>query len=280
MQPLQLVPIIRDEIRRGADLLRAVHGTGSLSSGARLLQFRSLRDRATWRLFHERERGAVFGTLMAAQFAEIGKNWPTHRLCDRRAGAHHGEFATHVLEALRETHLKFFSLASVIGSSSRFRFCANASKAVLRRFRDKTEWAASVEKMDSFCGVHFSNELLDVFPVHLLSRWQKKSGAGRSAGSSGPPRGSPSSIGVARCAVAGAPWKIPPPRRNNMKRKSILPRSIGSRRSPPNCIAAYVAGGLRLGAAGRSAAKPHGHLASYASIAPCRRPWKRSARAT
>jgi SAM-dependent MidA family methyltransferase len=39
---------------------------------------------------------------------------------------------------------------------------------VLSQFRKEVEWTDSLETMASFCGVHFSNELLDAMPVHLL----------------------------------------------------------------------------------------------------------------
>ena len=39
---------------------------------------------------------------------------------------------------------------------------------MLRQFAGKAQWVASFDEMEPFCGVHFSNELLDAMPVHLL----------------------------------------------------------------------------------------------------------------
>ena len=53
-------------------------------------------------------------------------------------------------------------------------------QGVLRPFRERTEWAESLETMESFCGCHFSNELIDAMPVHLIvatgeeRRWRER----------------------------------------------------------------------------------------------------------
>jgi SAM-dependent MidA family methyltransferase len=45
-------------------------------------------------------------------------------------------------------------------------------------FSEKLTWKKSLADFEPFCGVHFSNELLDAMPVHLLSRagtdWQER----------------------------------------------------------------------------------------------------------
>jgi SAM-dependent MidA family methyltransferase len=49
----------------------------------------------------------------------------------------------------------------------------------LQQFRDRVDWQGSLEEIEPFFGVHFSNELLDSMPVHLLvstgAGWQEKS---------------------------------------------------------------------------------------------------------
>ena len=112
--------------------------------------------------------GPVFGTLLAGQFAEI---WETLGRPDDfvivEQGAHVGEFASDVLETLRQRHPECFA-------SLRYRivepFAAlrQRQQGVLRSFAVRTEWVESLEEMQPFCGVHFSNELLDALPVHLL----------------------------------------------------------------------------------------------------------------
>ena len=50
----------------------------------------------------------------------------------------------------------------------------------LRDFGGKVRWKKSLDDLEPFCGVHFSNELLDAMPVHLISRkadsdgWQER----------------------------------------------------------------------------------------------------------
>jgi SAM-dependent MidA family methyltransferase len=112
--------------------------------------------------------GPLFGKMMAGQFAEI---WETLDRPDDfvivEQGAHHGEFATDVLEALREQSPEFFA-ALRYRIIEPFPILRQRQHGVLRSFAEKTEWSASLEEMEPICGVHFSNELLDAMPVHLL----------------------------------------------------------------------------------------------------------------
>lgn len=113
--------------------------------------------------------GPLFGIMLAGQFAEI---W---RLLGRPAdfmiveqGAHHGEFATDVLESLRARGPEFFATLRY-RIVEPFAGLQRRQEGVLRQFAGKVEWCASLDEMEPFTGVHFSNELLDAFPVHLLA---------------------------------------------------------------------------------------------------------------
>lgn len=112
--------------------------------------------------------GPLFGKLMAGQFAEI---WETLGRPDDfvvvEQGAHHGEFATDVLEGLREQNPDLFA-AVRYRIVEPFALLRLRQQGVLRPFAERTEWVESLEAMEPFCGVHFSNELLDSMPVHLL----------------------------------------------------------------------------------------------------------------
>ncbi|CAN5495215.1 SAM-dependent methyltransferase [soil metagenome] len=112
--------------------------------------------------------GPLFGKLIAGQFAEI---WETLGRPDDfvivEQGAHHGEFATDVLEALREQNPDLFATARY-RLVEPFALLRERQQGVLRPFAGRTEWVESLETMEPFCGVHFSNELLDAMPVHLL----------------------------------------------------------------------------------------------------------------
>src|SRR6476620_4838993 len=112
--------------------------------------------------------GPLFGTLLAGQFAEIWESLdrPNHFAIVEQ-GAHHGEFAGDVLEALREQHPEFFATVGY-RIVEPFAVLRRRQEGGLRQFANRVEWAESVEKMTPFCGIHFSNELLDAFPVHLL----------------------------------------------------------------------------------------------------------------
>lgn len=110
--------------------------------------------------------GPLFGKLLARQFAEI---WEMLGRPDDfvivEQGAHHGEFAADVLEALREQPF-FESVRYRIVEP--FAVLQRRQEGVLHPFQERVEWVDSLETMEPFCGVHFSNELLDAMPVHLL----------------------------------------------------------------------------------------------------------------
>jgi SAM-dependent MidA family methyltransferase len=112
--------------------------------------------------------GPLFGKLMAGQFAEIWEaiDRPNDFVIVEQ-GAHHGEFAADVLETLREQRPEFFAVLRY-RIVEPFPVLRRRQQGVLRPFVEKLEWAASVDEMERFCGVHFSNELLDAMPVHLL----------------------------------------------------------------------------------------------------------------
>ncbi len=120
--------------------------------------------------------GPLFGRLLAAQFAEM---WERLGRIDNfvilEQGAHHGEFARDVLSAagkdsffekLRYQIIEPFSILQARQSET------------LREFEEKVSWAKSLSEVDPFVGVHFSNELIDSMPVHLIAStgrsWREK----------------------------------------------------------------------------------------------------------
>jgi SAM-dependent MidA family methyltransferase len=72
-----------------------------------------------------------------------------------------------VLEALRARRPEFFAVLRY-RIVEPFPILRRRQEGVLRQFAGKVEWVASLDEMERFCGVHFSNELLDAMPVHLL----------------------------------------------------------------------------------------------------------------
>jgi SAM-dependent MidA family methyltransferase len=112
--------------------------------------------------------GPLFGELLAAQFVEM---WEAlGRPADFtiiEQGAHHGEFAGDVLAAMREKAPEFFS-ALRYRIIEPFPVLRERQAETLSSFETKVERRDSLETLEPFVGVHFSNELLDALPVHLI----------------------------------------------------------------------------------------------------------------
>lgn len=112
--------------------------------------------------------GPLFGKLLARQFAEmwelLGK--PTEFSIVEQ-GAHEGHFAHDACTALRGQAPECFA-------ALRYRIVEPSERlAALQRERLAglpVVWVSSLEALPRFVGVHFSNELVDAFPVHLV-RW-------------------------------------------------------------------------------------------------------------
>jgi SAM-dependent MidA family methyltransferase len=120
--------------------------------------------------------GPLFGELLAAQFAEIWERLDSSSFEDGFAvgnnfviteqGAHHGEFARDVLEALQRRCPEFFSAVryQIVEPFPKLR---DRQSQMLQDFRDRVQWRKSVDEIEPFVGVHFSNELLDSMPINL-----------------------------------------------------------------------------------------------------------------
>jgi SAM-dependent MidA family methyltransferase len=123
--------------------------------------------------------GPLFGRLLARQFAEMWQRLgePADFVVVEQ-GAHGGDFAADVLAALRE-------LAPACFAATTFWLVEPVAK--LRQTQgerlhdfgpEKVRWANSLDDLPPFQGVHFSNELLDAFPVHRVcwrgDRWKER----------------------------------------------------------------------------------------------------------
>ncbi|MBA3960978.1 MAG: SAM-dependent methyltransferase [Chthoniobacterales bacterium] len=112
--------------------------------------------------------GPLFGRMMAAQFGEIWeKLGQPSEFTIVEQGAHHGEFAHDLLEELRASAPKLFAEVSY-RIVEPFSVLRQRQRKTLEAFAEQTSWVSSIEELDPFYGVHFSNELLDAMPVHLL----------------------------------------------------------------------------------------------------------------
>ena len=114
--------------------------------------------------------GPLFGQLMAGQFAEmwtsLGK--PSEFVIVEQ-GAHDGQFAHDVLAAAELAHPRFFAALRYCIVEP-FRELGWRQMETLARFAEQVRWSESIDTLEPFCGVHFSNELLDAMPVHLV-KW-------------------------------------------------------------------------------------------------------------
>ena len=127
--------------------------------------------------------GPLFGQLLAAQFAEMWERLgKIENFVIVEQGAHHGDFARDVLESVRKRWPDFFA-ALQYRVIEPFPILQNRQSLTLAEFAAKIEWHASIDVLGPFTGVHFSNELLDSVPVHLivsaetkpsLSEWREK----------------------------------------------------------------------------------------------------------
>jgi SAM-dependent MidA family methyltransferase len=112
--------------------------------------------------------GPLFGKLLAAQFAEIWEKLRRPRdLKIVEQGAHDGIFAADALSTLRQSASDCFAATSYCIVEP-FPIWRERQQENLREFAEKTSWVASIDDMEPFVGIHFSNELFDSLPVHLI----------------------------------------------------------------------------------------------------------------
>ncbi len=107
--------------------------------------------------------GPLFGRMLAAQFAEIRERLGApgeFTLVEQ--GAHGGEFARDVL-----THLRGPVRYVIVEPFPELR---ERQRVTLQDFAERVTWCASLDELTPFRGLHFSNELIDALPVHLLKR--------------------------------------------------------------------------------------------------------------
>jgi SAM-dependent MidA family methyltransferase len=121
--------------------------------------------------------GPLFGSLMAAQFAEIWERLGRPgRFTIVEQGAHDGDFAHDVLSAAQSRSPDFFA-ALRYDIAEPFPILRKRQADRLESLGEKIAWHDSLEKLPPFHGVYFCNELLDAMPVHLVSaasEWQER----------------------------------------------------------------------------------------------------------
>jgi len=81
-----------------------------------------------------------------------------------------------VLESVRKDHPNFFA-ALRYRIIEPFPVLQDRQSETLAGFEGKIEWRESIDALEPFVGVHFSNELLDAAPVHLIVSVKTKTGS-------------------------------------------------------------------------------------------------------
>src|SRR5436190_1713933 len=121
--------------------------------------------------------GPIFGELLAAQFAEIWERLgKIGNFVLVEQGAHHGELARDVLQSTRKRWPDFFA-ALRYRIIEPFPVLQMRQLQALAGFENKIQWRDSIDALEPFTGVHFSNELLDAAPVHLIVSVKTKTGS-------------------------------------------------------------------------------------------------------
>jgi SAM-dependent MidA family methyltransferase len=113
--------------------------------------------------------GALFGKLLARQFAEMWQRLGRPAVFSVvEQGANRGDFARDALGALDEFAPECSAATSywIVEPIPAMR----TEQAATLAGSEKVRWAASLEELPRFTGVHFSNELIDALPVHRIAR--------------------------------------------------------------------------------------------------------------
>lgn len=111
--------------------------------------------------------GKVFGELLGWQFQEMWERLgrpPVFTIVEQ--GANDGTFAKDVLGWCREKAPDFFEATryEIVEGIDVLR---GRQAERLGEFGEKVGWRGGLDELARFTGVHFSNELVDAFPVHL-----------------------------------------------------------------------------------------------------------------
>jgi SAM-dependent MidA family methyltransferase len=121
--------------------------------------------------------GPLFGALLARQFVEMWDRLgrPSEWTLVEQ-GAFDGQLAADVLAAMQSFAPECWE-ATTLRLVEPLTMLQERQREVLSGCGSRVAWHQSLEELPPFCGVHYSNELLDAFPVHRLRRvegdWQE-----------------------------------------------------------------------------------------------------------
>ena len=114
--------------------------------------------------------GPLFGELLAAHLAEVWERLDKiDNLTIVEQGAHHGQFARDALESVQRRFTEFFAVLNY-KIVEPFPKLQDRQSQTLREFGDRVQWRKSLDELEPFAGIHFSNELLDSMPINLRNK--------------------------------------------------------------------------------------------------------------
>ncbi len=112
--------------------------------------------------------GPIFGRLLAAQFAQmweaLGKP-KDFTLVEQ--GANDGRLLDDILTAFEHDNFEYRPTAFLVEPLPKRR---QAQEKTLQRWAPRVRWVSHEMDLPKFTGIFFANELLDAFPVQLLTR--------------------------------------------------------------------------------------------------------------
>lgn len=114
----------------------------------------------------------IFGELMAKQFEEMWQRMGCpEAFAIVEQGAHSGQFANDVMTWIQHFAPEFYEAVRywLVEPS---KLMQEAQEELLKKWpKNRFRWIETLTSVDvgSIVGVHFSNELIDAFPVHLVS---------------------------------------------------------------------------------------------------------------
>src|SRR5207237_3976007 len=121
--------------------------------------------------------GCLCGKFVGAHVAEmVAKLGRPDDFAIVEQGAQDGVFAVDVLSALRQSFGECFATISYVILEP-FLIWRERQQKNLRHFSGKISFLGSIDQLAPFVGVHFSNELFDSLPVHLIVSGGVASGA-------------------------------------------------------------------------------------------------------
>jgi SAM-dependent MidA family methyltransferase len=114
--------------------------------------------------------GRMFGRVLAAQCAEVWERLGRPSRFDIvEQGANDARLAADILDALRDRDSACYQATRCVLVEP-FSALAEAQRRTLASHASRARWISMIEELESFSGVHLTNEYVDALPVRLFLR--------------------------------------------------------------------------------------------------------------